>query len=61
MTMNASDMPICEMYIQCYINNSCNPTTSCGSNPDGVCGVNKIGGGGAPETAAVATYMCACP
>ena len=60
MTMNASDMPNCEKYIACYLANSCNPADACGSN-DGVCGVNTIGGGSAPETAAEATYACACP
>jgi hypothetical protein len=60
MTMNASDKPNCELYIACYMTNSCDPSTACGSN-DGVCGVNKIGGGSAPQSAAVATYMCACP
>jgi hypothetical protein len=60
MTMNASDKPTCELYIACYMTNSCDPSTACGSN-DGVCGVNKIGGGSAPQSAAVATYMCACP
>jgi hypothetical protein len=60
MTQNASDMPICEKYIQCYIQNDCDPTTACGQN-SGICGVNTVGGGNAPESAAVATYMCACP
>jgi hypothetical protein len=60
MTQNASDQPACQMYIQCFIANDCDPSTDCGSN-DGVCGVNTIGGGEAPYTAAVATYDCACP
>jgi hypothetical protein len=60
MTQNASDMPVCEMYVRCFIQNSCNPGTACGSN-DGVCGVNTIGGGEAPYQAAVQTYDCACP
>jgi hypothetical protein len=60
MTQNASDMPVCEMYVRCFIENSCNPGTACGSN-DGVCGVNTIGGGEAPYQAAVQTYDCACP
>jgi hypothetical protein len=54
-----SDMPICEMYLTCYANNNCNPADACGSN-DGVCGVNTVGGGSAPQSAAVATYNCAC-
>ncbi|HLK35643.1 MAG TPA: hypothetical protein VKU41_02750, partial [Polyangiaceae bacterium] len=60
MTQNASDAPICKMYLQCFATNACDPATACGSN-DGVCGVNKIGGGEAPYQAAVATYKCACP
>ena len=60
MTQNASDEPKCEDYIQCFLNNDCNPSTSCGSM-DGICGVNTIGGGLAPYNAAVVTYMCACP
>lgn len=60
MTQNASDKPICEKYIQCFITNDCNPHMACGSN-NGVCGVNTIGGGYAPYNAAVATYDCACP
>jgi hypothetical protein len=60
MTQNASDQPKCEDYIQCFLNNDCNPSTSCGSM-DGVCGVNTIGGGLAPYNAAMTTYMCACP
>jgi hypothetical protein len=60
MTQNASDEPKCAAYIQCFLNNDCNPSTSCGSM-DGICGVNTIGGGLAPYNAAVVTYMCACP
>jgi hypothetical protein len=59
-TQNASDAPICQMYLRCFIDNGCNPATACGSN-DGMCGVNKIGGGEAPYQAAVQTYDCACP
>jgi hypothetical protein len=60
MTQNASDQPICQKYLACFAMNACDPNTSCGSNT-GVCGVNTIGGGEAPYTAAVATYACACP
>ncbi len=60
MTQNASDKPVCQTYVRCFLTNDCNPNTACGSN-DGVCGVNKIGGGEAPYSAAVATYDCACP
>lgn len=59
-TGNASDKPKCQMYITCYIEHSCNPADACGQM-DGVCGVNTIGGGSAPQSAAVATYNCACP
>jgi len=58
-TQNASDHPICEQYIQCFITNGCDPSMSCGSST-GVCGVNTVGGGNAPYAAAVATYQCAC-
>jgi hypothetical protein len=60
MTMNASDKPICQQYLDCYLAQSCNPANACGQN-SGVCGVNTIGGGNAPRDAAVATYNCACP
>ncbi len=60
MTQNASDVPICQMYLTCFIQKRCKPSTPCGSN-DGVCGVNTIGGGEAPFQAAVQTYDCACP
>jgi hypothetical protein len=60
MTQNASDKPACQLYLQCFIANDCDPSAACGSN-DGVCGVNTVGGGEAPYTAAVATYDCACP
>ena len=43
----------------CYEANNCNPHTACGSM-DSVCGVNTLGGGNAPQTAAIATYDCAC-
>jgi hypothetical protein len=59
-TQNASDVPTCQKYLHCFIDNGCNPATACGSN-DGVCGVNTIGGGEAPYQAAVQTYNCACP
>jgi hypothetical protein len=59
-TQNASDQPTCEKYITCYETNNCNPADFCG-NANQVCGVNTIGGGTAPQMAALATYMCACP
>jgi hypothetical protein len=59
-TQNSSDEPICQQYLQCFIKNDCNPSTACGDNT-GICGVNTVGGGEAPYTAAVATYNCACP
>jgi hypothetical protein len=58
--MNASDKPKCEEYLACFRDTPCDPNTACGSN-DGVCGLNTIGGGSAPYSAAVATYECACP
>jgi len=61
MTQNQSDHPVCEKYLTCYATNNCNPSASCSTNPDGVCGVNKIGGGTAPQTYAIQTYNCACP
>jgi hypothetical protein len=60
MTQSAADMPICQQYLMCFETNNCNPNAACGSN-DGVCGVNTVGGGEAPYSAAVATYNCACP
>jgi hypothetical protein len=60
MVQNAGDMAKCEMYLQCFAANDCNPADACASN-DGVCGVNTIGGGEAPLMAATQTYMCACP
>ncbi len=59
-TQNLSDHPVCELYLTCYRNNDCDPNTSCGTNPSGVCGVNTIGGGSAPQSAAITTYDCAC-
>lgn len=58
-TQNSSDVPKCMQYLSCYETNGCNPHTACGSM-DSVCGVNTIGGGNAPQTAAIATYDCAC-
>ena len=58
-TMNQSDKPKCQEYLDCYIANLCEPVDACGQL-DGVCGVNTIGGGNAPRDAAIATYMCAC-
>jgi hypothetical protein len=60
MTQNASDKPKCEQYLACYATNDCGPADQCATN-DGVCGVNTIGGGNAPKSAADATFMCACP
>jgi hypothetical protein len=60
MVQNASDKPHCELYIQCFITNNCDPKSACAAD-DGVCGVNTIGGGTPPLTAAVATFNCACP
>src|ERR1700722_10088755 len=51
MTQNASDKPACQLYLQCFIANDCDPGTACGSNT-GICGVNTVGGGEAPYAAA---------
>jgi hypothetical protein len=58
-TQNAGDVTKCMQYLTCYETNGCNPHTSCGAM-DAVCGVNTIGGGNAPQTAAIATFDCAC-
>jgi hypothetical protein len=60
-TMNASDAPKCQAYLMCYGANACNPKDTCSTDNDGVCGLNKVGGGSAPQAAAIATYDCACP
>ncbi len=60
MTQNAGDMASCQKFITCYLTNSCNPSDACGQM-DGICGVNKVGVGSSPQTAALATYACACP
>ncbi|MGO9838015.1 MAG: hypothetical protein ACLP1X_27855 [Polyangiaceae bacterium] len=58
-TQNPPDVPVCQRYLACFANNNCNPNTACGTN-SGICGVNTVGGGEAPYTAAVTTYNCAC-
>lgn len=58
-TQNSGDVTACMAYLSCYETNNCNPHTACGSM-DAVCGVNTIGGGNAPQAAAIATYDCAC-
>ena len=57
--MNASDEPMCEEYVDCYITNECAPD-SCSVGPDDVCGVNMIGGGYGPLNAVIDVYNCAC-
>lgn len=57
-TQNAGDAVVCRLYLQCFA--TCNPSQPCAA-PDGVCGVNTLGGGTAPYMAAVTTYRCACP
>jgi hypothetical protein len=59
MTMNPTDKPTCEKYLSCYLTNVCTPTDACGLQ-NGACGVNTIGGGTAPQLAAIRTYNCAC-
>ncbi len=63
MAPNMGDVATCQRYVACYETNNCNAADSCSTNPDG-CGVNKIGGGNLPQTAAEAVYTCAecsCP
>jgi hypothetical protein len=57
-TQNPGDAVVCRRYLRCFA--SCDPSQPCGAE-DGVCGVNTLGGGTAPYTAAVTTYRCACP
>ena len=57
-TQNPGDATLCRQYLRCFA--TCDPSQPCGA-PDGVCGVNTLGGGMAPYAAAVATYRCACP
>ncbi len=56
---NASDIPLCEAYVQCYLDNDCDPTSTeaCATT---TCSVNEIGGGNAPQQAALDVYRCAC-
>jgi len=60
---NASDIPYCQQYVACYATNDCNPHDNsngqCGYQ-DGVCGVNTLGHGTAPQSAAIASFDCAC-
>lgn len=57
---NPSEIEACEQYLECYRSLECLPEQPC-RGPDGVCGVNTIGGGAGPELAAVAVWDCACP
>jgi hypothetical protein len=67
-SQNSGDVTTCKnVYLPCYVNHNCNPNDNaqgqCGYQ-DGVCGVNRLGGGSAPQTAAINTYacaMCKCP
>lgn len=56
---NPGDVPRCEEYLACYLTEACPPDNLC-RGPDGVCGVNRIGGGAAPQAAADAVWQCAC-
>jgi hypothetical protein len=53
-----SDLLACRLYIDCYIDNDCDPV-SCGSLEQ-VCGVNRLGNGLAPKGVADAVYGCMC-
>jgi hypothetical protein len=60
---NASDIPYCQLYVACYATNHCNPHDNgngqCGYL-NGVCGVNTLGHGTAPQSAAITAFDCAC-
>ena len=57
---NQSEAPNCQRYVQCYQQFWCLPGQPC-REPDGTCGVNTLGGGTEPQTAAEAVWDCACP
>jgi hypothetical protein len=60
MGQNQSDRIACELYLDCYFEHNCGPTT-CGS-PDDVCGANVLDHGIAPKTIADSVYQClGCP
>ncbi|MGC4070742.1 MAG: hypothetical protein QM784_40015 [Polyangiaceae bacterium] len=54
------DVTYCEAYVKCFLENDCKPTDTCATSNDGVCGVNKVGGGSSPGKGAAAVYTCAC-
>jgi hypothetical protein len=52
-----ADKALCSMYLDCYRDNSCDPSQPC-AQPDGVCGVNGKAGGMAPKTIADQVFNC---
>jgi hypothetical protein len=54
------DITYCEAYVKCFLENDCKPTDTCATSNDGVCGVNKVGGGSSPGKGAATVYTCAC-
>lgn len=55
-----ADRAQCRLYLDCYYNNNCGPST-CGRQDD-VCGVNRLGWGMAPKIIADQVYQClGCP
>jgi hypothetical protein len=58
--VNPSEVTKCVEYLACFIEETCEPTASCATSPDGKCGVNTIGGGHTPATAAATVYGEAC-
>lgn len=57
--VNATSVADCEMILDCYIENECDPTT-CSTSNDDLCGVNTLGTHGEPMDAATEAYACAC-
>jgi hypothetical protein len=57
--VNPGDKPNCQKIIDCWIANSCGPTSPCSQDP-GPCSLNSLGVDMAPWNAAQATYTCSC-
>lgn len=55
---NPGDEENCLKYVDCYVENGCEPET-CSANGDQPCGVNKVGTGAEFVDAAQAFYDCA--
>jgi hypothetical protein len=58
-TQTQSDHQACSVVLDCYVTNSCTPST-CGTN-DQVCGQNTLQTGGAAFDVALTVYNCLCP